>query len=164
MHSDYERMTGLYRRYEQAMFRLARSILHDDFLAEDAVQEAFVRLIRARDRLGDLSSPQTRRYVMQTAKSCAVDIYRRRARESENLTEMTDVLADTLADDGTGMSPSDVTAAVDSLPDKYARVIRCRFILGLSVEETAAVMKVSTDCVRKRTERAKKMLEKKFGL
>ena len=164
MQKDYERMTGLYRRYEQAMFRTARAILHDDFLAEDAVQEAFIRLMRARDRLGDVSSPKTRSYVMQTAKSCAVDIYRRRARESENVTEMTDVLADTLADDGMDTSASDVKAAVDSLPDKYARVIRYRFILGLSADETAAVMKVSTDCVRKRTERAKKMLEKKLGL
>ena len=164
MQNDYERIAGLYRMYEQAMFRVARAILHDDYFAEDAVQEAFIRLIRARDKLGDISSPKTRAYVMQTAKSCAVDIYRKRARESERVTELTDALADSLTDDKSGMSAADVAEAVDTLADKYARVIRYRFILGLSVEETAAVMKVSTDCVRKRTERAKKMLEKKFGL
>ena len=35
-----------YELYEQKMFRVALSVLHDEKLAEDAVQDVFLQLIR----------------------------------------------------------------------------------------------------------------------
>ena len=38
-----------YKLYEQKMYYVALSILHDSGLAEDAVQEAFMKLMKSED-------------------------------------------------------------------------------------------------------------------
>ena len=44
--ADRQTMTELYETYEQKMFGIANAILHNDWQAEDAVHEAFVRMAR----------------------------------------------------------------------------------------------------------------------
>ena len=44
-HDDREKAAEIYRLYSTTMFRIAKGILHDTHLAEDAVSEAFVRII-----------------------------------------------------------------------------------------------------------------------
>ena len=43
--ADRQTMTELYETYEQKMFGIANAILHNDWQAEDAVHEAFVRMV-----------------------------------------------------------------------------------------------------------------------
>lgn len=43
--ADRKTMAELYETYEQKMFRIAKAILHNDWQAEDAVHEAFVRMV-----------------------------------------------------------------------------------------------------------------------
>ena len=42
---DREKAAELYKLYSSTMLYIARSILHDHYLAEDAVVEAFIRII-----------------------------------------------------------------------------------------------------------------------
>ena len=153
---DTDKITTLYARYEQSMYREARAILHDDQLAEDAVHEAFLRLIRLRSRLGEPDSPAVQRYVRRTLRSAAIDLYRRCRQDRERCTALEE--AEAVAD-CFNLPDSSLLALIDSLPDQYAAVIRCRFVRGLSVHETAAVLRVSEACIRKRTERARRMLQ-----
>ena len=71
----------LYALYEQPLCFEAYKILHDQHLSEDAVQEAFLRLIRNRDKIREPSSRQVRAYVYKTLKSAALDIYRAQKRQ-----------------------------------------------------------------------------------
>ena len=66
---DASKIAELYSMYEQKMFYEARGILNDDQLAEDAVQEAFLKLIRHRDRLSTLRPEQISSYAWQTLRS-----------------------------------------------------------------------------------------------
>ena len=68
---------SLYKLYEQSMYYEAYKILHDEYLAEDAVHEAFLRLIRNRNKISNPSSREVRNYAYKTLKSAALDIYRR---------------------------------------------------------------------------------------
>ena len=47
-------------------------------------------------------------------------------------------------------------------PQKYFFIMKCLFFDGLTVKETAAVLKISEACVRKRCERARKLLKDKI--
>ena len=49
--SDSETLEQLYDLYEQKMYAVAFSILHNEWQAEDAVQDAFVRLFKNIRRL-----------------------------------------------------------------------------------------------------------------
>ena len=43
--NEREKIELMYDRYEQEMYRIAYAVLRDEFAAEDAVHDAFVRLI-----------------------------------------------------------------------------------------------------------------------
>jgi len=152
---DSSMIAELYRMYEQRMFFEARGILSDDQLAEDAVHDAFLKLIRNRDRLAKLSTSQVSSYVRHTLRSCAIDIYRRNKRDRENLCDI---------EEATGVVGScdnlndGALSLIEMLPLKYRGVASCIYRHGLTAKETAAVLMLTESCVRKRCERAKKML------
>lgn len=148
---------ALYRLYEQPMYYEAYGILRDEYLAEDAVHEAFLRLIRNREKIVEPDSPAVRRYVYKTLKSAALDLYRKQKKQCENCVELDEALVDMcVAETQLGDMPFEL---ISQLPPKYASVIRCLFVDGLTIRETAAVLKISEACVRKRCERARKLLK-----
>ena len=51
-----------YKLYEQKMFRVALSVLHDETLAEDAVQEAFLQLIKHKVYFASSTSDDCKRF------------------------------------------------------------------------------------------------------
>ncbi len=149
---------SLYREYEQQMYRQAYSILKDEYMAEDAVHEAFIKLIRNRGKISDTQSRSVRSYVFKTLKSAALDLYRNKKKERESCVEFDESLENTLTAEETGLeSPEDLLA---KLPEKYAQVMQCLFMDGLSIRETAAVLQISESLVRKRCERSRKLLRR----
>ncbi len=146
---------GLYRLYEQPMYFEAYKILHDEHLAEDAVHEAFLRLIRNREKFVDPQSPAVRSYVYKAIRSAALDLYRKEKKRRENCLELDESVETAVAEE---FSYNVSLSLIAELPPKYASVIRCLFIDGLSIKETSAVLKISENCVRKRCERARKLL------
>ncbi|HOH87028.1 sigma factor [Ruminococcus sp.] len=72
-----EKLSALYEVYEQPMYRIAFAVLHDQGLAEDAVSEAFLRLIGKLQKLGDCNSDRTKNYIIKVIKSTSINIYRR---------------------------------------------------------------------------------------
>lgn len=148
---------ALYRLYEQPMYYEAYKILHDEFLAEDAVHEAFLKLIRNRKKIIDPSSPPVKSYVYKTLRSAALDLYRRQKKQRENTLELDEAMENSLA---TEDLPQDLPISLFSeLPPKFASVMRCLFLDGLSIKETSAVLNISEELVRKRCERARKLLK-----
>lgn len=145
----------LYRLYEQPMYFEAYKILHDEYLAEDAVHEAFLRLIRNREKIVVPDTPSVRSYVYKALKSAALDLYRKQKKQRENCIVLDETLENTITEEiGQDLQP----VFLSELPQKYAAVMRCLFIDGLTVRETAAVLKISESLVRKRCERARKLL------
>lgn len=145
----------LYRLYEQPMYFEAYKILHDEYLAEDAVHEAFLRLIRNREKIVVPDTPSVRSYVYKALKSAALDLYRKQKKQRENCIVLDETLENTITEEiGQDLQP----VFLSELPQKYASVMRCLFIDGLTVRETAAVLKISESLVRKRCERARKLL------
>ena len=74
-----------YELYEQKMYRVAYNILHDAYAAEDAVQDAFVKLMRSQVLFEDPTSDDCKKDLITVIKTASYDIYNRRARE---ITEM----------------------------------------------------------------------------
>lgn len=54
------------------------NVLHDCFLAEDAVHNAFINLAKHMDGIGKPESLQTKRYLIAIVKNSAIDIYRKK--------------------------------------------------------------------------------------
>jgi len=66
----------LFSDYEQIMFRTAYAVLHNEQDAEDAVHEAFVRLIPIIDRFTDIEPSKRRSYIVIMTRNIAIDLCR----------------------------------------------------------------------------------------
>ena len=148
METTRDKIERMYELYEQPMYRIAYRVLGDEYAAEDAVHDAFVKLIANRGKIADPASQKTWAYAKSAVRSAAIDVYRRRQREAERSVETVE------AAEEIGV-PEEL---LSGLPEKYAKVVRLRFIDGLTTAETAAVMRITESCVKKRVERAKKLL------
>uniref|UniRef100_UPI00237B055B RNA polymerase sigma factor n=1 Tax=Clostridioides difficile TaxID=1496 RepID=UPI00237B055B len=56
-------------------------ILKDDHLSEDAVHNAFLRIIKNIDKIDEVDSPRTKAFIVIIVERIAIDFYRKRKRE-----------------------------------------------------------------------------------
>jgi RNA polymerase sigma-70 factor (ECF subfamily) len=109
----------------------------DGDLAEDLVQEALVRLVRAWDQLP--TDEDAERWLTRVAFNLAKSNFRARATRRRVLATFGHTLVDSAnADDHASVFA--VRAAVASLPERERRVVILRFFADLSVAEVAAII------------------------
>ncbi len=142
----------LYMEYRQHMFGVARSILKDDALSEDVVQDVFIKLIE-KDKLPSLDDPRTKAYLTVAAEHRALDILRGRKNISE------DGLSEEAAGICVPMEASELAMAVNGLPAAYREVILLHYYMGYSPKELAKYLGIEHKSVLKRLERARGMLK-----
>ena len=82
---DKERFDRLYRQYSRLMQYAANSILQDEFLAEDAVQMAFLKILAHMDNIEEIPHPRTKAYVMMVVENVAKRLYVERKRLTARL-------------------------------------------------------------------------------
>ena len=75
---DKRKFVILYEKYRYLMQKVAMDVLHDRFLAEDAVHNAFISLVTHLDSIGETESLQTKRYLITIVKNAAIDLYRKK--------------------------------------------------------------------------------------
>lgn len=151
-----------YKLYEQKMYHVALSILHDSGLAEDAVQEAFMKLMKSDTYFKDITSDDCKRYIIMVIKHSAINIYNKKKREAEVI-YLSDKDSDfdnseLKLDSITDYKREELLGMIEKLPDKYQQVTKCIAIEELSVRETSIKLGISEANVRKRYERAKVLL------
>ena len=86
MQSAKEKLHKLYRLYEKPMYHIAYAVLHHTQQTEDAVSEAFCKVIRHLDQIDEPESPRTRQYMIQIIRNTAISQYRKNAKEADRRT------------------------------------------------------------------------------
>lgn len=168
---------AIMQKYNQRLYRIARSILRHDAEAEDAVQEGYLRAFTHLDGFRGESSLSTwlSRIVMNEA------LGRLRARRpTVELTAETQEsaaqiipfpLASASDDPEKTMAQREllklVEQATNDLPEVYRIVFVTRVIEGMSVEDTAELLGIRPETVKTRLHRARKLvreqLDKQIG-
>lgn len=75
------RMEELYRQYRSPMFRVALAVLRDEGLAEDAVQQSFLRIFQNFEKIEWDDCNKIRSFIVILVRNAAIDLYRRRKKE-----------------------------------------------------------------------------------
>ncbi|MFR4971468.1 MAG: sigma-70 family RNA polymerase sigma factor [Lachnospiraceae bacterium] len=162
--ADRQTMTELYETYEQKMFGIANAILHNDWQAEDAVHEAFVRMVPYLSRCKDVNDEKTKILIVRVIKSAAIDIYRKNKREN---TYILDSEEDWIEDKH---NPVEVYLAtlsagemlkkiIGQLSSDDRKIIEMRCYDGMPVSDIGEILGISTDNVYKRLSRARKRVK-----
>lgn len=152
--SKFER---LYHRYRNLIFYIARHILADDFLAEDAVHETFLRILKNLDKINDADCHKTKAFIVIVAENIAIDIYRRHKRTAAVSLDMLDMQVSYPCFDPELLENS-VEKAIYALPASYAAALKMKYLLDLDYPEIARILDISEENVRQRVARGKRKL------
>ncbi len=140
-----------------ALFGFAFRQLRDRGAAEDAVQQAFLELVKASpDLSGD--GRALRAWLFSSVRFECLDEHRRRARRPESPTG--DLPETAILDDpAEGMDPR-VERALDTLTEQQRAIVHLRHVEGLSGEEVAAALGISRAAAYAAGARAESRLRK----
>jgi RNA polymerase sigma-70 factor (ECF subfamily) len=168
---DMRAVEALMRRHNRIAYRTARAILRDDAEAEDAVQEAYIRALRALETFRGESKLST--WLVRIVANEALMRRRRNTRSAvivpmeAGMEEHTDI--DPAEHAGPerealrGELRKMLEARIDQLPDGYRSVFVLRGVEELSVEETAAALDLPEATVRTRYFRARSLLRESLA-
>jgi len=168
---DEDAFRLLMRRYNQTLYRTARSILKDDAESEDAVQEAYLLAYQAMAKFRGDARLST--WLVRIVVNEAIGRLRKRKRHAGviQLDATTDPFEENAEMNMSELSPEQperaamraqsrrlLEAKIDELPDAFRTVFVLRAIEEMTVEEAAACLGIPEATVRTRYFRAKSLL------
>ena len=146
------------------LYRFASRLLEDNELAQDAVQDVFVKLWKMRERLHTLNSLEA--FAMKVTKNHCLDLIK--ARRTVSL-ERSKALFYTLNDDNlvdrqveTKDSVDYVLKLMNKLPEQQKMILQLRDIEGYEFEEIEEVMEINTNTIRVNLSRARKKIRELY--
>ena len=160
--AQQEALEALVDQYATTLYRVAFSVLRNQSDAEDAVQEAFLRVLRHRETLGDIRDHRV--WLIRIVWNIVLD-RKRRAKTRPETGDIADVARVMPA---TGLTAEEraaaaqhhahVLACVEKLPAREREVMMLSAFEELSSVEIAAVLDVTESSVRSRLFRARNLL------
>jgi len=155
-------LAALVSQYAGTLYRVAFSVLRNPADAEDAVQEAFVRVLRHRSTLGEVRDHRV--WLIRIVWNIVLD-RKRRAKtrpETDDVAELARVLpsqglsAEQIA--AAAQHHAHVLACVEQLPAKEREVLLLSAFEELSSVEIATVLGITESSVRSRLFRARNLM------
>jgi RNA polymerase sigma-70 factor (ECF subfamily) len=164
---DTARFEILMRRYNQRLFRAARSIIKSDAEAEDVIQEAYVQAY------AHLHEFEGRARFSTWLTKIAVHEALARVRQQSKFGSIPDGDGEHMEEpEGRSADPEQAASAselahavehaIDLLPETFRTVFMLRAVEELSVAETAECLGIPEETVKTRLHRARAQLQKQI--
>ncbi len=154
----------LYIQYKRLMYHVSFEILHDQYLAEDAVQAAFLKLAKNKFSIESVLCNKTKYFMVIIARNASFEIYNSKKRDNVVSEETLQRIPDE------SQTPLDnilryesIQSAMKTIDTKYSDIVVMRYSYGYSLSEIATLFGISEQLVRVRLHRAKKMLIDKLN-
>lgn len=155
---DKSKFEQLYIEYKRLMKYVALDILKNDSLAEDAVHDAFLRIINSLDKIEDVYCHKTKTFVVIVIKSAAIDIVRKVKRRRHM--SIDDVKTPRIANSRIfeDVEAKELVSKIELLPESYRDILELKINNGLTEKEISQVLGISYSAARKRIQRAREAL------
>lgn len=157
---DKRKFVILYEKYRFLLQKVATDVLQDRFLAEDAVHNAYVKLAKNMDKVKEIDSLATKRYLITIVKNAAIDIYRKR-----NVQMQKEIYIDEIGEAEYPFSYMEtdidnrVLDVLMDLPPKYRDIFLLKYSSKLENCEIADLCGIQEGTVRQRIARGKIIIE-----
>lgn len=169
------RFVKLYEKYRKLMHYVAKDIVKDKHLAEDAVQEAFLRIAKNFHSVGEIDCPQTKHFVVIIVRRVSLTLLKKESlyREktyfdfSSSMSEDENDNEKDMASDALNFNDGSIFDTVNyhlllqeilQLPEKYQEVLYFVGAYECSMAETADLLNLTKETVKKRMQRGRKLL------
>ena len=154
-------LTRLVETYQTPLMHICYMILHDESLAEDAVQETFLKAYKALGQFRGESSEKT--WLFRIGMNVCRDMRRGRWVRYVDLRVTPDTLPIPAGE--AEEDYEELAQAIVLLPDKYKEVILLHYYQNMNVRETAQALGLAPSSVSNRLKKAharlKSLLERR---
>ena len=144
----------VYTEQSQTVYRVAYSYMKNRQDAEDALQETFLRLIRAGVVFAD--ERHEKAWLVLTVSNVCRDMLKAKSRRHEDLDAYPELAAPETEADA-------LMAAILALPDKYKAAVYLHYYEGYDVREIASMLRQSPNTIKTWLSRARKALRQELG-
>ena len=147
-------LTRLVETYQTPLMHICYMILHDEALAEDAVQETFLKAYKALGQFRGESSEKT--WLFRIGMNVCRDMRRGRWFRYVDRRVTPDTLS--MQSDEANEDHEDLSQAIVRLPDKYKEVILLHYYQNMNVREIAQTLSLAPSSVSNRLKKARERL------
>ena len=160
MADEFERIA---REYQDRIFRLACSILGDRGAAEEAAQDALVRIWKGLPRFRGESSLST--WIYAVTRNACLTARQREGPRADSLEEpVRRREAESRAGEPWSAAPvPDIAALVDTLPAKYRQVVTLFYMQEKSYDEVADMLGLPVGTVKTYLFRARRSMAEELA-
>ena len=149
---DRREFAVIYEQHHARLENAAMRILKNQTDAEDAVQNAFMQVIRHFEKISEIPCKELPFWLISIVKNEALMLLRKRDRtatlEEERFPEGAEDVSDYAA----------LVELFRSLPDTYRRVLEMKVLLGYTDKEIAGHLGISETAVSTRASRGRQLL------
>ncbi|QHT46908.1 RNA polymerase sigma factor SigX [Halobacillus sp. ACCC02827] len=156
----------LYKQHHRDLFQFLIYMVKDRAVAEDLVQEVYIRVIKSYHSFRKQSSEKT--WLLSIARHVAIDYFRKQKRKRDRIIETFDWTKNKESlRDGLPL-PEEVAVMNEEVKEMYRALDKCsfnqrsvlilRYMQGMSIQETAEALSFSESKVKTTQHRGMKAL------
>ncbi|WP_243290103.1 RNA polymerase sigma factor SigX [Bacillus sp. FJAT-47783] len=158
----------LYEKYHHDLFQFLFYMVKDKNVAEDLVQDVYIKVLKSYNRFEGRSSEKT--WLFSIARHVAIDYFRKQKSLRQRILEKFDFEKTSIMDEGPlpeeiAIEREDIQLlykALDACNVNQRSVILLRYFKDLSISETASILGWTESKVKTTAHRAIKSLKKEM--
>ena len=152
---ERQQFVAIYEQYHERMEQVALHILEDQHDAEDAVQNAFLQVIKHFEKIFTIPCEELPFWIISIVKNESLMVLRKRCRT----VPLEDWSAfEKSADEVTGYN--ELVELFRNLPETYRAVLEMKLLVGYTDKEIAKHLNISETAVSSRASRGRELLRK----
>ncbi len=163
---DLKKFEDIYETYNRLMFKIAFDILHNEFEAENAVQNTLIKVAREIYRIDDVHSKETRNLVALMTKQMAINLLNKISKFNTVPLDEAEPEIDENMDLNeivyTKQLKEKIYDSINELSSPYCEAASLRFVNEMSIAEISEILQRKSDVVRKQISRARISLREKL--
>ncbi len=157
-------LAAFYEQYKNRFFGIAYSKLHNPEEAEDAVQEAFLRVVDTPHSFFGMSDKERVRFVDGIIRHVSVDKFNKnKTNITVSIEDLDDkIMSETISPEEkyiTDASAGELVQFALTLPESQRQVLFMYIHEKLSYSEVSKILGISEDLARKRVSNARKAIK-----
>lgn len=161
-------LAAFYEQYKNRFFGIAYSKLHNPEEAEDAVQEAFLRVVDNPNKFLEMSNQERVRFVDGIIRHVSVDKFNKnKANATVSIEDLDDkIMSETISPEEkyiTDASADELVQFALTLPESQRQTLFMYIHQKLSYSEISKILSISEDLARKRVSNARKAIKNFAG-
>lgn len=156
--------TSMYELYYKKLYHISYCITRDAYLAEDAVQETFLKVMKKSDSLIDAGKLGA--WLSVVATRTAIDLVRKERKQKAHVQESETIetfaeAAESVEDKvGALLLSETMQQSITKLSDNYRKILLLKITKGYRDQEIAEALNLHPGTVKTRIYRARKQLKR----